>query len=53
MIIFSEFNLDYKSFFNFEQSYGCVNILDYFQVGMKVLRLINGCAACLKNFELI
>ena len=53
LIIFSEFNLDYKSFFNFEQTYGCVNILDYYAVGMKVLRLMNGSPACLKNFEAI
>jgi broad specificity phosphatase PhoE len=51
MIIFSEFNLDYKSFFNFEQSYACVNILDYFQVGMKVLKLMNGSNSCMKIFE--
>lgn len=51
MIIFEELGIDLKSFFNFEQSYACVNILDYYAVGMKVLRLMNGSCACIKNFE--
>jgi len=51
LIIFSELGLELKNFFMFEQSYGCVNILDYYAVGMKVLKLLNGGPHCLANFE--
>jgi alpha-ribazole phosphatase/probable phosphoglycerate mutase len=53
MIIYSEFNLGLDNFFMFEQSYGCVNIIDYYEMGLKVLRLLNGEARCIKNFKAI
>ena len=53
IIIYSEFNLGLDNFFMFEQSYGCVNIIDYYEMGMKVLRLLNGGAHCIKNFKAI
>ena len=53
IIIYSEFNLGLDNFFMFEQSYACVNIIDYYEMGMKVLRLLNGGAHCIKNFKAI
>jgi alpha-ribazole phosphatase len=53
IIIYSEFNLGLDNFFMFEQSFACVNIIDYYEMGMKVLRLLNGGAHCIKNFKAI
>jgi len=51
LILYEELGIGLRNFFMFEQSFGCVNILDYYGGIMKVLRLLNGGPECLKNFE--
>lgn len=42
-VILSEaMNMSLEDFFRIEQDYGCLNIIDYLQDGMKVVKLLNG-----------
>jgi alpha-ribazole phosphatase/probable phosphoglycerate mutase len=34
--------LPMEHFFRIEQDYGCLNIIDYFEDGVKVVKLLNG-----------
>ena len=34
--------LPLENFFRIEQDYGCLNIIDYLDDGMKVVKLLNG-----------
>jgi broad specificity phosphatase PhoE len=51
LIIFTELELNLKNLFMLDQAYGCVNIIDYYAVGGKVLKLLNGRPSCLADFE--
>ena len=42
IIICEELGIELKNFFILEQSYACVNIIDYYQPKAKLIRLING-----------
>ena len=35
-------DIDFSKMFNFEQDYGCLNIIDFFPDNIKVLKLVNG-----------
>lgn len=42
-VILSEaMNMSLENFFRIEQDYGCLNVIDYFNDGMKVVKLLNG-----------
>jgi len=51
MILYQELGIGLNNFLRFEQSYACVNVIDYFALDTKVLKLLNADARCLRNFE--
>jgi len=47
VILCEELGIDLKNFFVLDQSYACVNVLEYYSYQAKVIRLINGDISCL------
>ncbi len=41
VILCDALNLDIRDFFRIEQDYGCLNVIDYFDDGMKVVKMLN------------
>jgi len=50
MILCDALGIDLKNFFRLEQSYACLNIIDYYHPLTQVIKLINGNCAGLDNF---
>ncbi len=46
MVLCEELGIDLKNFFTLDQGYACVNIIEYFTVGFKMIRLVNGHINC-------
>ena len=42
VILSDAMGLPIENFFRIEQDYGCLNIIDYFEDGVKVVKLLNG-----------
>ncbi|TAN63688.1 histidine phosphatase family protein [bacterium] len=42
VILCDAMGLALENFFHIEQDYGCLNVIDYFQDGTKVVKLLNG-----------
>jgi len=42
VILCDAMGLDIQHFFRIEQDYGCLNILDCFEDGIRVVKLLNG-----------
>lgn len=42
VILNDAMNVADKNFFSIEQDYGCVNVIDYFSDGVKLVKLLNG-----------
>lgn len=42
VVLAEAMNLSLEDFFRIEQDYGCLNIIDYLDDGMKVVKLLNG-----------
>ncbi len=41
VILCDAMGLELKNFFRIEQDYGCLNVIDYFDDGMKVVKMLN------------
>jgi alpha-ribazole phosphatase/probable phosphoglycerate mutase len=42
VILNDALNMADKNFFTIEQDYGCVNVIDYFSDGVRLVKLLNG-----------
>lgn len=42
VVLTDAMGLSIENFFRIEQDYGCVNVIDYFDDGIKVVKLLNG-----------
>jgi len=49
MVLCEELGIDLKNFFGLDQCYACVNVIEYYAPGFKMVRLVNGQADCLRG----
>lgn len=42
VVLSDAMGLDIENFFRMEQDYGCLNVIDYFEDGLKMVKLLNG-----------